>query len=235
MFHFENNSWQWGWSNYGNTTSGSNLYNYRNNLTSGDYNGDGRDEILGVSSYDMRMLNFADGDFSNNWSGNKAHSLWQYRDGFISGDFDSDGKNEILGNDIDGNGWITMFHFENGNWNWGWSDEGSGALRPYREKLIPGKFNSGKTDHILGIANWATEFYSSRMNWGWSTYSLSYLSDWPIENTDNSIKYIFIKADSDKPEYLLTFKNIKNNDCDTYLVNMYMYTNKSNDILLKRQ
>ncbi|MEK8019963.1 MAG: M4 family metallopeptidase [Candidatus Parabeggiatoa sp.] len=65
MFYYENDDWQWGWSNYGDSEAGGGIYPYRNNLSIGDFDGDGKDEILGVDSW-ITMFHFKIGD-DNKW------------------------------------------------------------------------------------------------------------------------------------------------------------------------
>jgi hypothetical protein len=175
LLDYYNDAWHWVWSTYGSSSAGTYLYNFRNNLTVGDFDGNGKDEIFGVSSYGMRVFKYEGGNFNQLWYKNSStHGLWPYTDNLISGDYDGDGKDEILGNDIDGNGWITMFNFDNGNFNWGWSDGGSGNLRPYRDNLIAGDFDGDGKDEILGNDidgnGWITMFNFDNGNfiWGWS-------------------------------------------------------------------
>lgn len=286
LFDYVNNNWQWTWSNYGDKTKGGGIYPYRHNLTIGDFNGDGRDELLGndTPSGWMTMFRYENGNFVWKWSdgGQDISGMRPYRDNLISGDFNGDGKDEILGNDIDGNGWITMFQFSNNKFNWVWSDGGSGSLRPYRDnllagdfdgdgkveilgndidgngwitmfkfvngnfswiwsdngidngmrpyrnKLIVGNFDSDPADEILGIYTWATkfDFINNNWFWSWSTENSAILGDWSVNRYHTCF---FIKADLNEPEYFMVLnQNTSSDFCNMYLKNPLEGTNTIN-------
>ena len=126
------------------------------NLYPGDYDGDGEEELLGVSGSWMTMFYFENGDWNWGWSnyGDPAagDGIYPYRDRFEVGDFDGDGADELLGT---GPGWMTMFHFENGDWHWGWSNYGDPAvgdgIYPYRDHFEVGHFDGDCADELLEI------------------------------------------------------------------------------------
>ncbi len=177
MLNYYSNDWHWGWSNYGNPSAGGGIYPYRHNLTVGDFDGDGKDELLGNATPNgwITMFHFENGNWQWGWSNyGNSHAINPYRDDFISGDFDGDGIDEILGNDLP-SGWTTMFKYSNGNWQWGWSDYGNHAIRPYKDNLIAGDYDGDGKDEILGNdlpSGWLTifEFNNNNFQWGWSDY-----------------------------------------------------------------
>lgn len=217
MFSFSNNSWNWKWSDYGNHSISS----YKDNMVSGDFDGDGKDEILGFNMNGWTtMFNFENNNFQWGWSdyGNN-HSIRSYRENLIVGDFNGDGKDEILGNDID-NGWLTLFRFENGDFKWKWSNYGSNHMMlPYRNNLIVGNFDSDPADEILGIDTWATkfDFDNNNWSWNWSSEESSLLGDWIVNKNNN---FLFLKADPSEPEYFMVLSQNTNHDfCNMYLKN----------------
>jgi hypothetical protein len=197
MFKYENGDWQWGWSNYGNPAAGNGIYPYRNSLVVGDFDGDGKDEVLGTGGW-ITMFHFTNGDWQWGWSNYGSQSagggIYPYRNALIAGDFDGarvGGKkrDQLLG--VSGN-WITMFTFSGGDWHWGWSNYGSSSagngIFPYRNDLLVGDFDGDGKDEVLGLSSWATMFSFANGNWqwGWSTYGQSNLGGWqyPLKPSD---------------------------------------------------
>jgi hypothetical protein len=143
----------------------------------GDFDGDGRDEVLcvktGGSAGDaMVMLRF-DGHWSLVWSNNQSpaagNGIYPYRFNMVAGDFDGDGVDELLGIGANGD-WLTLFRYSNGDWQWIASTSGNTqhALRPYASRLISGRFDGG-ADLLLGVSSWTTlfQFDTTANDWVW--------------------------------------------------------------------
>ncbi|MEM7539610.1 MAG: VCBS repeat-containing protein [Chloroflexota bacterium] len=102
MYYFENGDWQWGWSNFGDPLAGNGIYPYRNHLLVGDFDGDQKDEVLGIGNDNdwMTMFYFENGDWQWGWSnaGNSAagNGIYPYRRHLLVGDYDGDQKDEVL-------------------------------------------------------------------------------------------------------------------------------------------
>ena len=177
MFHYGGGDWQWGWSNYGNPNVGAGIYPYRDRLVVGDFDGDGRDEVLGTSGW-MTMFHYDNGDWHWGWSnyGNTSagDGIYPYREHLLPGDYDGDGKDELLGT----GGWITMFHYDNGDWHWGWSDYGAtGVPLP---NLRAGDFDADGKDEVLWLEAWAViyHFENNTWSWNWSTGGGNSFAGW---------------------------------------------------------
>jgi hypothetical protein len=239
MFHFNNHSWHWGWSDYGSHS----ITPYKDNLVVGDFDGDGKDEILGCDlpwGWTTRFV-YSNNDFLWSWSDyGRNHSIRPYRNNLISGDFDDDGKDELLGL----NSWATMFSFQNHNFLWGWSTYGSNSFSgwtypiPSNDRILIGDIDGNDTkDEILFLqtgvgASWSTSMdlknSQNNWNWNWSTYgTVPYLNDWPLANNGGTdTRYLLVKAEANQPEYLLA---IRQYGCgNDYLVNMYKSTSRNN-------
>ena len=237
MFHFENNDWNWGWSDYGESTD---FGAYRNNFNVGDYDGDGKDEILGFASWST-MFHFENGDWQWGWSDyGSQHAIWAYRNNVKSGDFDGDGKDEILGFDS----WSTLFHYGNNDWQWGWSTYGSNNFEGWDYPLFPtdrvlvGNISTCDIkDELMFIqtgnnAEWAAllDLNPNQNGWSW-TWAANpvngpYIDDWPLANQGGSnAAYLLVKAEKDQPKYLMTFrKYLFDGNAYNYIVNMYKST-----------
>lgn len=169
--------WVKEWTNHGNGKIDGWDVDASHKFYVGDFDGDQVEELLCVQTKDdenwITMLSYENGDWHSKWSnnGDASNMLVPYRTNFLVGDFDGDEKDELLGNPE--TGWITMFHFENGQWQWGWSDYGNHAVTPYKENIIVGNFDGGDRDEIFGspAIGWSTmfKFENDDFQWAWST------------------------------------------------------------------
>lgn len=176
LFRYENNDFVWKWSDGGGKHA---MRPYADDLIVGDFNGDGRDEILGNNEDQNGWItlfrlegfskpgNLSNADFVWKWTDAGSHAMRPYRDNLIAGDFNGDGQDEILGNNIDGKGWITLFRLEgftqpwdlaSADFVWKWTDGGNHAMRPYRNDLTVGDFDGDGKDELLGRNSWITLF-----------------------------------------------------------------------------
>ncbi len=139
-------------------------------FVSGDFNGDGKDEVIKVSHF-MEMRKFNNGVWSTIWenNGNQSFGISPYRK-MIAGDFDGDGKDEIFAY----GGWTTLFKYNNGQWQWIWSNYGSTSGISAYTKFLAGDFNGDGKDEIFAYSDgtWKTMFYYQNNSWvwGWSNY-----------------------------------------------------------------
>jgi len=249
MFSFYNNSWHWKWSDNGNNQ----IRPYKDNLVSGDFNGDGKDEILGSDLPNgwTTMFNFENNNFQWGWSDyGKNHAIRPYRNNLRAGDFDGDGKDEILGFHT----WATLFDFENNNFQWGWSTNGGNSFGGWTypilttDAVLIGDIDTyDNKDEIMFIqtgssASWATSLDlkddQSGWNWNWSAnnynsapyISVPYMNDWSIaDNSGSNTRYILIKAEANKPEYLMALRKYGcGGNNYNYLISLYESTNGDN-------
>ncbi len=191
VLKYVNDNWEWHWSNYGSSSAGNGIYSYRNNFIVGDFDGDGKDELLGndINGW-TTLFKFNNGNWQWTWSdnGKASHPIRPYKDKFYAGDFNGDGKDELFGCDLP-NGWTATFKWDGGNFIEDWSDYGSNhAIRPYRANMLPGDFDGDGKVEMLGFDGWSTLFHFDNGNWqwGWSTYGANSIGGWtcPPLSTD---------------------------------------------------
>lgn len=105
--------WDWKWSNNGNSSLG--IYPYRHMLIVGDFNGDGKDDLLGNDPTGWTTL-FTYDPVTNVWNwawsdyGNTSHQMWIYKNKMYPGDFNGDGKDELIAFDTDPGGGVLNLH-----------------------------------------------------------------------------------------------------------------------------
>lgn len=169
MFHYTGYGWDWGWSN-----GGSNKYAitpYRDAII-GDFNGDGRDDYLGIGGAWTTLFGFnrngTDWDWLYSDGGKTSETINPYKRGY-AGDFNGDGKDEFLAVGT----WTTLLGFnqKTGKWDWLWSNGGksSHGITPYKQGVV-GDFDRDGKDEFFGLSNWKTlfEYEGGDFRWVWS-------------------------------------------------------------------
>ncbi len=240
---FVSGSWSVLNTNSGNDYIGPWKIETTDEFKSGDFNGDGKDDLLCIrktsGSADLfSILNYnpstntwgylyVAGNPMTNW-GSDFMGGWAINpiDKYYIGDFNGDGKDDILSAQCTtGSGdWMMLqtLNTSTGVFDpplWTNSGSSSPAIYPYRNNLIIGNFDEDVNKEILGFSTLASkfDFSSGSFNSSWSTGSSARFSDWyVVSSTPN---YRFIKTNKYSPEQLLVFKKYSAN----YLVNMYSF------------
>ncbi len=228
-----NNSWQWIWSDNGKNFHP--IRPYKDKFYSGDFDGDGVDELLGCDLPMGRTTEFKwnGSDFIWGWSDyGTNHAIRPYRHNMLTGDFNGDGSTELLGFD----NWATLFHFDGNDWKWVWSTYGVSSFAGWTyppsffDRILAGNIDSENKDELFFIQNkasaqWATTMdlndAQSDWNWNWSAnpqYSTPYINDWSLSSNGGSdTKYYLIKIKPNEPKHLLAMRKF----CNSFLVNLY--------------
>ncbi len=122
----------------------------------GDFNGDGSDELLAFNpngwhhtmSFDGSNWNFIEGD------GSGAIAWWNIgsADSYVAGDFNGDGRDEVLA--LNPNGWHHTMSFNGSSWSFIEGD-GSGAIAWWNigsvDSYVVGDFNGNGRDELLAL------------------------------------------------------------------------------------
>jgi hypothetical protein len=238
LFKWQNGAWVWTWSDYGSSTHA--IRPYKEKMYTGDFNGDGKDEILACDLPGGWTTEFkwSGNDFVWGWSDYGNHPLTQYRNDLYPGDYNGDGATDLVGFSSSN---AEMFEY-NGNWNSTWNNNGANNFGGWtfppgaNDKILTGNIDTDAKDELVFIqtgvnASWATsfDFSSSAWNWNWSANPMvqsgPFIDDWalnPNGATDN--RYFILKPVSANPEYLMT---LRNPGC-THIVNMYQINTSGN-------
>jgi hypothetical protein len=188
MLSFNNNTadWQIEWNNNLDPNRGDGIYYMRNNLVVGDFDGDGKDDIIGFNGNDVKTFKYQSGNWTlwetnNGQINNPQYPLsyiQPYQDYVLSGNFDGVGGDDLLASDLP-SGYTTWFKYTSGNsWQWVNSDYGytnnptysMSYMRPYRDQFIVGDFDGDGQDEVLGndLPNgWMTMFKYENGTWNW--------------------------------------------------------------------
>ncbi|MBN1184480.1 MAG: T9SS type A sorting domain-containing protein [Bacteroidales bacterium] len=214
--NFDNGTWSYAWSNYGNNSIGGWYIRSYDDFVVGDFDGDNKEELLCYNKTDNHsawalMLHFENGTWNWGWSngGNDYIGDWNIKasDKFYCGDINGDNRDELLcAQYTGGSNDVISFYRYSTNWSKLWSNYGSNSvgIYPYRNKLVVGNFDTDISDEILGVYTWATkfDFINSSLLWSWSAGSSS-LSDWNINYSANCF---FIHTIDKAPDYLFVIE-----------------------------
>lgn len=151
MLKYESNSWTTEWSNLGSNSIGTWFIRNSDQIIPGDYDGDGKDEILciqQISNYST-MLKYIGGSWQTVWSNLGSGNIdnWVFTNNFqkySSSDFNNDGKDDLI------------------------CIDGGSAPSAAMLQFIP-SFNDPTGDpawkttnsNLTGISDWQSQLYSS--------------------------------------------------------------------------
>lgn len=195
--------WQWG--NDGSTGSfgGWNL-DPQDQFITGDFDADGREEILAVGTNGWsKLLGFDDGEWAGAWhnGGSGAIGGWYLNSGdrFIAGDFDADGRDEVLA--IAVNGWSKVIAFDGADWRDRWHNNGTGMIAGWffnpGDRFVAGDFDDNGREDVLTVAanGWSKVVAFDAGNWQdrWHNAGAGTIAGWFLNASDR-----FVAGDFDE-------------------------------------
>lgn len=209
---YVNNSWQWIEGN-GSGLINSWAVSSNDRYVSGDFDGDGRDELLALNPNNLshHTMRFN----GTSWlrlegTGNGFIGSWflNPNDRYLVGDFNIDGKDELLIiNPVSGQHQTLAFS----RMTWQTIQSGSGGqfgswTLNAADKYVVGDFNGDGPDDLLAIGSLTGKNQTVRfVNSGWQTYQTDLnnglLGNWQVNTTD---KYTAGDFNSDGKDELLT-------------------------------
>jgi hypothetical protein len=131
----------------------------------GDFDGDGRDDLLATSSNSgyAHLMAYGSSGWTTKWTNNGSHQIhWWYLssgDQILVGDADLDGRDDLLA--VSQGGWAHLMDYSGGAWSTPWSNEGAGTIQLWH--MTPtdtyqfGRFSAGSGARVLALAQngWA--------------------------------------------------------------------------------
>ncbi|MFT4063053.1 MAG: M12 family metallo-peptidase [Edaphocola sp.] len=211
----EGTDWYHLWGNGGNRVFGTWYRNYNDRYLAGDFDGDGKDEVVSISGSNQwfAIQEYAPSSWSwthkygNGGAGKIAYWYLGSQDRYRVADFDGDGKDELLC--VNPNGWSQLIKF---NWSAGgyyvpqtiWSNEGNGWVGGVQisntDQWLSGKYTQLAKDELFTISGtWVStqKFNGSGWNWVWSQYGASHFAYMYILPLNSEQKQLTGNFDSD--------------------------------------
>jgi hypothetical protein len=207
VFSYNGTTWVRDW---GAQNSNVHMHQYANRLSVGDFNGDGKDDILGHPSTGWMTIF----EFDNNagwvwgyWTnlGNN-YPIVNYRNNLRVGDFDGDGQDDILG--IDNGVAMELFTYspnaQTGFTSMWFTNNPNHMMVAFGSRFVIGNFDTDPQDELLGYGGWATkfDFDNSDFHWGWSTLTDTRIVDYNTHPHNSNDELFFFKTYPNNPENL---------------------------------
>jgi hypothetical protein len=178
LMGFDGTNWSTPWANNGNHRIHWWYLSVGDSFVAGDFNGDGRDELLaisGASGY-AHLMRFNGSTWSTPWMNNGNHRIhWWYLsagDRFVVGDFDGDGRDELLAISA-ASGYAHLMKFNGTNWTTMWSNSSNHRIHWWYlsvgDSFVAGDFNGDGRDELLAIS--AASGYAHLMKYASGTWS----------------------------------------------------------------
>lgn len=169
----------------------------------GDFNGDGKEELLcisGASSVWVKLLSFNQNNFNDIWHNGGGNTIggWEFHEGdkFVVGDFSGRGRDELLC--LAQNGWAMLLYYNGSSWVRVWANGGNDNIGGVnvigtRSRFISGRFLQTTKDELFTVAGntWATviRYNPSRNDWDWcwSQYGTPTFANWALPLNDRDV------------------------------------------------
>lgn len=196
LMRWDGTSWQYSWGNNGSNLIASWQMKPSDRYVVGDFNGDGRDEVLAIAANGWSHLMRWDGSsWQYVWGNNGANqiALWKMRpdDRYIAGDFDGDGRDEVLVIAAN-NGWSHLIRWDGSAWQYVWGNNGDNQIGLWQmrptDRYFVGDFEGTGRSQVAVVSNqgWAHAMFWSGSAWQymWGNDGGQTIHRWFMNPTD---------------------------------------------------
>ncbi len=190
---FTGTGWQFVWGTGPNGKIGLWNMNPGDKYIPGDYDGDGRDELLSVSTTGWAHLHRWNGSswqFLWGTGPNGKIGLWNMNPGdkYMAGDYDGDGRDELLS--VSTTGWAHLHKWNGSSWQFLWGAGPNGQIGLWNinpgDKYIAGDYDGDGRDELLSVSTtgWAHLHKWNGSSWQflWSTGPNGQIGLWNINH-----------------------------------------------------
>jgi beta-glucanase (GH16 family) len=204
---------QWRWDNGGANKIA--VWNMKpdDKFVAGDFDGDGKTQLLAFSSNSWSHLMKWDGtNWQYQWgnNGDNQIAVWSMKptDRFVVGDFDGDGKSELLAFSV--NGWSHLMKWDGTNWQYVWGNQGANQIAVWNmkpdDKFVAGDFDGDGKSELLVFStnNWSHLMKWDGANWQyvWGNNGDNKIAVWQMKAND---RFVVGDFDGDGKNELLAF------------------------------
>jgi len=196
LMKFANGAWTTPWANNGNGAIHWFQLHPGDKFITSDFDGDGRDELLAISTTGFaHLMKFTGGTWTTLWANNGSGTIhwWHLNpsDKFVAGDLDGDGRAELAG--VSTGGFAHLMKFAGGTWSTPWANNGNGKIDWWSigagDRFRIADFDGDGRAELLGIS---TTGYAHLMKYANGTWSTPWAN-----NGSGKINY-WIMANSDQ-------------------------------------
>ena len=212
---FDEGEWVGAWHNGGSGAIGGWYLDPGDRFIAGDFDADGRDEILAIAVNGWSKVLELDGPewnglWHNNGAGVIAGWLFNPGDRFLAADFDDDGRDDVLA--VATNGWSKVFAFDGANWQDRWHNAGAGRIAGWflnaGDRFVAGDFDQDGREEVLAIATngWSKVLEYDSANWrdAWHNGGGGTIAGWYVHPGDQFLTGNF---DHDSGDELLAISD----------------------------
>jgi hypothetical protein len=195
LMRWDGSSWQWIWGNGGANKIALWQMKPTDLFLAGDFDGDGRDEVIAIATNGWSHLMRWDGSaWQYMWGNNGANkiALWQMNvgDRYVVGDLNGDGRDEVLA--IATNGWSHLMRWDGSSWQWVWGNNGINKIALWNmhpdDRYIAGDFDGDGRDEVLviGTNGWShlIRWDGSAWQYMWGNNGSNQIALWQMHATD---------------------------------------------------
>jgi lysyl endopeptidase len=195
LMRWNGSSWNWFWGNGGSGRIA--LWNMHplDRYYVGDFDGDGRDELMtvGVNGW-SHVMRWDGSSWQWMWGNGGAAqiALWymHFSDQYVVGDFDNDGRDELQA--IALNGWSHLMRWGTGGWQWVWGNGGNRTIALWNmgsgDRYYAADVDGDGRDELLAMSanSWVhlMRWNGSSWQWFWGNGGMGHFALWYMKATD---------------------------------------------------